>query len=313
MKLSVAIITYNQERFIEQAIESVLAQRVNFQSEVVIGEDCSTDGTRGVLLEFQRRFPGRIKLCLRERNIGASQNLEATLAACRGQYLAILEGDDYWTCTDKMQKQVDFLDSHPDSAICCHRVRYLDEVGSAEYDVFPPLPAGAYTIKDLLKWNFVMTCSAVLRRDVSGPLPPCFSTMKVGDWPRFILAARHGNIELLDEIMAVYRVHPASMWSSLSRGARVIESARMLRALDEHLGFQYTNAIQQSIAAGYLDLALRARQNHNRLQTARCLIDCIWNGGLHLPAALRTLAGLTLYSLIGSRYAVLSRAKSEKK
>src|ERR1700730_11718775 len=105
MKLSVAMITYNHEQFIGQAIESVLAQKVNFEYELVIGEDCSTDGTRAVILDFHRRYPDRIVPLLRERNLGGQKILLGTLAACRGKYLALLEGDDYWICTDKLQRQ----------------------------------------------------------------------------------------------------------------------------------------------------------------------------------------------------------------
>jgi glycosyltransferase involved in cell wall biosynthesis len=127
MKLSVAMITYNHERFIAQAIESVLAQKVDFDYEIVIGEDCSTDGTRAVIMDFQRRCPDRIVVLLRERNIGAMRNLAGTIAACRGKYLAVLEGDDYWTCANKLQKQVDFLDKHPDWAVCCTRAEVRNE------------------------------------------------------------------------------------------------------------------------------------------------------------------------------------------
>ena len=215
MKLSVAMITYNQERFIGQAIESVLAQRVNFDYEIIIGDDCSTDGTRALLTDFQRRYPERIMLILRPQNIGPMRNIESTLAACRGQYLSILEGDDYWTSTDKIQKQVDFLDSHPECSMCCHRVKFLNETGSAELDVFPPRAAGPYTIEDLLRENFVITCSAVMRRDLMNGYPSRLSEMIVGDWARSAWVARHGTIELMDEIMAAYRVHAGSMWSSL--------------------------------------------------------------------------------------------------
>src|ERR1700676_449892 len=117
MKLSVMMITYNHERYIAQAIESILAQKVNFDYELVIGEDCSTDGTRAVILDFHRRYPSRIVPLLRERNLGGPRNFLGTLAACRGKYLALLEGDDYWICTDKLQRQVDFLEANPAWAI----------------------------------------------------------------------------------------------------------------------------------------------------------------------------------------------------
>ena len=308
MKLSVAMITYNQERFIGQALESVLAQKVNFDFEIVIGEDCSTDGTRAIVMDYQRRYPDRIVSILRPRNIGPMRNIESTLTACRGQYLSILEGDDYWTSVEKIQKQVDFLDSHPECALCCHRVKFLNETGSAEFDVFPPRAAGSYTIEDLLKGNFVMTCSAVMRRDLMNGYPPGLSGMIVGDWARSAWVARHGTIELMEEIMAAYRVHAGSMWSSLSLPTRMRESARMLRTLDKELGYVYTNTIRQTIAPTYLEMALTARSNGNRMDTWRHLLSCIRNGGLRLGINPRTFAGLAAYIFLGSGYKVFSRA-----
>src|SRR3954451_17918743 len=97
MKVSALIITYNQEKFIEQAVRSALMQKVNFPYEIVIGEDCSTDGTRDIVRRLAEENPGRIRAILREKNLGMHLNHRATHAACTGQYLAILEGDDYWT------------------------------------------------------------------------------------------------------------------------------------------------------------------------------------------------------------------------
>ena len=310
MKVSVMMIAYNHERFIAQAIESVLVQRVNFDYEIVIGEDCSTDGTRAVIMDFHRRHPGRIVPLLRDRNVGAMRNLEATLSACRGRYVALLEGDDYWTCDKKLQRQVDFLDSKPDCAICCHRVEFLNETGSAYGDLLRYLPAGSYTIEDLLKGNFVMTCSTVLRRDLIPALPRWLRTMKLGDLPMFALAARHGTIELMDEIMAVYRVHSGGTWSSLSSIARLREGSRMLRALDRHLGFQYTDVIREVTARPYLELALAARVKGNRRESAKHLVSCIHNGGWQLPGGPRALTSLAAYALIGSQYRVFLRGRS---
>src|ERR1700686_765845 len=126
MKLSVMLITYNHEPFIAQVLQSILDQRVNFDYEIVVGEDCSTDRTREILMNFHYRYPGRIVPLLRDRNLGMMLNLKQTPSACQGKYVALIEGDDYWTCEDKLQKQVDFLDSHPEYAICCHRARILN-------------------------------------------------------------------------------------------------------------------------------------------------------------------------------------------
>jgi glycosyltransferase involved in cell wall biosynthesis len=310
MKLSVAMITYNHERYIGQAIESILAQSVNFDYEIVIGEDCSTDSTREIVMDFARDYPNRIVPLLRDRNLGGPRNLEATLASCRGHFVALLEGDDYWTSEDKLQKQVDFLEAHPDCALCCHRVKFLNETDPAGFCIYPTRPAGAYTIEDLLRANFVMTCSAVMRRELMYDVPRWIAEMKVGDWARSALVARHGTIELMDEIMATYRVHPGGVWTSLSPSAQLQEVARMLRLLDEHLRFQYTNTIRQTITRAYLELAMIARSNGKRMETAEHLVSYIRNGGLHVPINRRLLAGLAAYTIVGSWYKVFSRANS---
>jgi glycosyltransferase involved in cell wall biosynthesis len=310
MKLSVMLITYNQDQFIGKALESVLAQRVNFDYEIVIGEDCSTDGTRAVIMDFHRRYPGRIVPLLRDQNMGAMRNLEATLSSCQGQYVALIEGDDYWTCDDKLQRQVDFLETHHDSALCCHRVQVLDEMGTGRKGVFPFAIAGSYAIEDLLKENFVMTCTAVMRRSLVGPLPDWFSEMKLGDWPLFALVARHGKIELMDEVMAAYRVHSGGIWSSRPPISQLCEVTRMLLALDKHLGFQYTRTIRRTLARSYFEMACHARRGGSRMETGKHFVNCIRNGGWWFPGSRRTLAALAAYSLIGSWYKVFSREKA---
>ena len=307
MKLSVMMITYNHERFIAQALESILAQHVNFEYEVVVGEDCSTDDTRRILMDFAERYPGRIVPLLHAKNIGAIPNFISTINACRGEYVALLEGDDYWTDNDKLQRQVDFLDSRLDSAICCHRVRYQDENGQVDF-VFPKYPAGSYTIEDLFKTNFVPTCSAVLRRNLIGELPSWFSTLALGDWPLFALVASHGKIELLDEAMATYRLHPGGIWSSRSDLSRLREVSRMLTTLDKYFAFKYTDTIRQTVAQCHLSLAILQRENGNRVDTGTQLVACIRSGGWRLPR--RTLGGLAAYTLIGRWYKLFSKACS---
>ena len=126
MKVSVLTITYNHEKYIAQAIESVLIQEVNFDYELVIGEDCSTDKTREIVIDYQRKYPHKIRLLLNEKNLGMHRNFAQTYHACRGQYIAVLEGDDFWTSPHKLQKQVDFLDNNPDFAICFHNMQVIN-------------------------------------------------------------------------------------------------------------------------------------------------------------------------------------------
>jgi glycosyltransferase involved in cell wall biosynthesis len=311
MKLSVAMITYNQERFIGQAIESVLAQKVNFDYEIVIGEDNSTDGTRDIVLDFHRRYPSRIVPLLRDRNLGAMRNFKESLAVCRGKYLALLEGDDYWTHEDKLQTQIDFLDAHPEYAVCCARAQLLDETRRGYSGIHPTIPSGSYTIADLFETNWVVTCTVMYRWGSVGPLPDWFLTLKMGDWPLHVLVGRSGKIRLMDEVMGVYRMHPAGAWSSLSPVDQLLAIRKMLRALDKHLDFQYTDAIRRPLARIGLDLAVVACAggNGSRAETANHVLSCLCNGGLQLPGSHRLLAGLAAYALIGSWYKVFSRSK----
>ena len=124
LKVSVLMVTYNHEAFIGQAIESALAQETNFDYEIVIGEDCSTDQTQEIAQEFQQRYPDRIRLLLRKNNLGGGgkENFVKTYQACQGKYIAMLEGDDYWTSPHKLQTQVDFLESHPHFSLSSHNV-----------------------------------------------------------------------------------------------------------------------------------------------------------------------------------------------
>jgi glycosyltransferase involved in cell wall biosynthesis len=301
MKLSVMMLTYNHERFIAQALASILSQRVNFDYEIVVGEDCSNDGTRAVLMDFYRRYPDRIVPLLQNRNIGMMRNLQATISACRGQYLAWLEGDDYWTNKDKLQKQVDFLDAHPDYSLCCYRAEIVDEMGTGQTGIFPHIAAGTYAITDLLNDNFVMTCTAMYRWGSIGPLPGWFRRMKLGDWPLHALVASQGQIELLDEVSAVYRVHSGGAWSVRSEGSRVREIDRMLTALDKHLRFQYRSTIRRTLARQYFELASRARQNGNRKETGMHLARCLRTGGWwQLPVNRPLMTAFAAYALLGS-------------
>ena len=310
MKLTVLVLTYNHERFIAQALESILAQRVNFDYEILVAEDNSTDGTRDIVLDFHRRYPGRIVPLLRDRNLGAIRNLREALPICRGKYLALLEGDDYWTHEDKLQAQINFLDEHSDHAICCHRVQFVDEGGGGQSRIFPTLPAGTYTIADLFDENWVVTCSVMYRWGSVGSLPDWFLALQMADWPLHILVGRAGKIHLMDDVMSAYRIHQGGIWSSLARQDQLRATIAMLRALDKHLGFRYTNKIRRGLARSYFELACQARQNGDRVETGEHLANCIRNGGWKLRDSRRTLAALAAFTLIGSWHKAFSKAKS---
>jgi glycosyltransferase involved in cell wall biosynthesis len=247
VKVSVCMVTYNHERYIAQAISSVLEQQTSFPIEVIVGEDCSTDGTRQIVEEFAAANPSLIQLRLAERNQGGKLNFTGTLGQARGEYVVILEGDDYFTDPLKLQRQVEALDSRPDWAICFHPARCHYE-GDLLGPAFTPenWDRGEATIIDLFERNFIPTSGAMFRRRLTGALPPWFMEIDAGDWALHILNAAHGNIGFLPEPMSAYRIHSAGFWSGRSVEQRVVSIFKLLTAVDHHFQGKYASEIDRN-------------------------------------------------------------------
>lgn len=259
-RVSVCFITYNHETYVAQAIESVVAQRTTFDYEIVVGEDCSTDGTRRIVEAYAERYPGRIRLNLQTENRGLLRNFLTTFESCRGEYVALLDGDDFWTSSRKLQKQVDFLDEYPDCSICFHDVEVLLPDGSVcEVNYTRPDHPPFATIEDLFETNFIATCSAMLRKCALPGLPPWYASSPLEDWPLYILYAERGKIGYLKEPMGVYRSHGRGLWSALDPVAQISKVIEFLRMIDERLAYRYTDRISASVAR-YSDLLSRARE-----------------------------------------------------
>ena len=120
--VSISCITYNHEKYIKDAITGFLMQKTDFPIEIVISDDCSTDSTLSIVQDYCRSHPDQIRLMANERNIGVVPKFSQAIGACKGKYIALCEGDDYWIDPLKLQKQVDFLEAHPECSICCHKV-----------------------------------------------------------------------------------------------------------------------------------------------------------------------------------------------
>lgn len=246
VKVSVCITTYNQEQYIAQAVESVLAQRVTFPMEIVIGEDCSTDRTPEILRELASKNPQVIQLKLGTTNIGGKANFMATKARCRGQYIAMLEGDDYWNYTDKLQRQIDALDSHPEWAMCFHPCVCLYEEGMTGIPIYPiDWTKPVATINDLFISNFIPTGSLVFRNHLFKDFPVWFGDLLIGDWPLNILNAEHGDIGFMPELMSTYRRHPRGVWSGATEAERLVAVFAVFSAIDHHFAGKYTQHIEQ--------------------------------------------------------------------
>ena len=128
--VSVICPTYNQAHYMREGLESILMQKINFKMEILIGEDCSPDNTNEILDEYEKEYPDLIRVFHRENNLKQSKNVYDLFMRSSGKYIIILDLDDYWTDEYKLQKQVDFLESHPEYIGTAHNYTLIDGEGN---------------------------------------------------------------------------------------------------------------------------------------------------------------------------------------
>lgn len=228
--VSVSVATYQHENFIRECLEGILMQKTNFPFEVVIGEDESKDTTRAICKEYAEKYPDKIRLFLRDRKLSVlndskgkifkSLNGTFTLLSSRGKYIALCEGDDYWTDPLKLQKQVDFLEANADYNICFHKVKVLNNsaftIDHITEKRFSKISNDKPTQLDLLEQgNFIHTTSVVFRNTVK-EFPKAFYLTPIGDYFLHIILSSNGYIKRLDDVMGVYR-SGVGIFSSLKK------------------------------------------------------------------------------------------------
>lgn len=261
--VSVLMLTFNHERFLAQAIDSALGQRTAVPIEIVIGADQSPDHTQEIAREFGARYPSRVRVLAAQSRLGMHENFKRTLFACRGRYIAVLEGDDFWTDPAKLQTQVNVMERDPACTLCFHTTTKVWEDGSHKpTEVRPPAVRETYAAEDLIRENIIMTPSVMFRANLWTSLPPFMDTIGMIDWPLHILNASFGYARFIDAVMATYRVHGGGIWSGRDYVTCVREAIVMFAALDEYLGFRYHNAFTAA-RRDYL-----ARLSHYLVNTA---------------------------------------------
>ena len=249
MKVSILMITYNHEKFIAQAIDSVLEQKANFDYEIVIGEDCSADNTRYIVEEYAGKHPNRIKPVFNKKNLGPAINFDRTLHACKGQYIALLEGDDYWTSPHKLQKQVDFLDKHPECSMCFHDSEMLIGGRVKKYPTPSLSRQGFGTLKDVLERFVAASSSLMFRGGLYDKPPEWYYKTAIGTiWGLYILHASYGKIGYIKETMSIYRVHKKGVWSGLSPIAKCLEIIKFYKVLRGNMGSESDDIIDKNLS-----------------------------------------------------------------
>ncbi len=205
--VSVVMITYGHEQFIKQAIEGVLMQQCDFEVELIIANDCSPDNTESVINELRGNHPNAncITYTRHTSNKGMMPNFIWALQQAKGKYIALCEGDDYWTDPLKLQKQVDFLEANEDYVLCFHKLDILKVDGTIVEDFITKVPEKHETLEDLARLgNYIHTPTVVFRNVIKG-FPFEFSQSPIGDYFLYMMLVEHGKFKYINEVMAVYR------------------------------------------------------------------------------------------------------------
>lgn len=219
ISVSVVMITYGHELYIQQAIEGVLMQKVDFEVELIIANDCSPDNTYEVVHSVVSTHPNAawVSYTRHEKNLGMMKNFIWALSQAKGKYIALCEGDDYWTDPLKLQKQVDFMEANENITFCFHGSETMDEYN--EKSIF--YRSNKFKDRKIVpKENFIAkgggsfaTASSFFKKEMIKDIPNYFDSSLIGDLPLALLAISKGEIGYLKDNMSVYRLMSSSSWS----------------------------------------------------------------------------------------------------
>ncbi|MEM8662828.1 MAG: glycosyltransferase [Pseudomonadota bacterium] len=259
-RISVILLTYNHEAFIAEAIDSVLSQANRDDLEIIISEDCSTDGTRAIIERYVEAHPDLIRTIYSEANIRTPEVIARAWREARGEFVAYLDGDDFWIDPQKLVRQVAFMEANPELAMCYHNVYLVDKDGNRQGDRVQFSTRRATDVRSLLVSNPVPTCAVLYRRAAMDPLPAWYVRAPAGDWPLHIIAAQAGGIGYIDALMGSYRQHGGGGWTGLGWDERTRYIALWYDLLAEVLPEEHGPAIEATRAYWELGAAFQSGQ-----------------------------------------------------
>jgi glycosyltransferase involved in cell wall biosynthesis len=231
LKVSICCTAYNQEKYISEALDSFLMQETSFPFEIIVSDDCSTDGTTEIIKQYLGKYPDIIKLVYQDKNQysnGALPIRDFILPEVKGKYIALCEGDDYWTDSTKLQQQIDFLDQNHEFIGCGHNTRFLVN-GKLTDRLFIDLDAkkDEYTFDDFIDSTYLHTTSLVFRYNSEykyriDQYLEKYSSVERNDVYMLLIFSKFGPIKYIDKIMSVYRMNHGGVWSGANEQTQLV-------------------------------------------------------------------------------------------
>lgn len=256
--VSVVCTAYNHEKYIRDALEGFVRQKTDFPFEVLINDDASTDGTADIIKEYEKKYPEIIKPVYQTENQyskGIRITNQILIPMAKGKYIAYCEGDDYWCDENKLQMQVDYLESHPECSACVHNTYFFDVQNMTRYVMFLERETDLSLNDCIMGWpHSYHTSSLMTRAKLLKNLPEFVLSVKgVGDHPLSIFLALSGNIHYCNYAMSVYRYCTESSWTLKMRNnlqfkiKKFEDMAHMLEMADSFSGYRFHNQFKKKI------------------------------------------------------------------
>lgn len=257
--VSVTVATYQHVNYIKDCLNGILMQKTDFSYEIVLGEDGSSDGTQEICKEYAEKYPDKIRLFIRDRNLSQFVNEDGSTSrfnglwnrmSARGKYIAWCEGDDYWIDPLKLQKQVDFLETHSDYTMCFHNA-FVYYVQQHTVKLFNDFTSNCdLSMHDAIHNWFVPTASILVRKEICFP-PNWLARIYCGDYPLIIYARYKGKVRCFHDIMSVYRVNTIGVSATAQVLKRIIfvseQKLLLLRSFDNGTNLKYHKDIESKV------------------------------------------------------------------
>jgi glycosyltransferase involved in cell wall biosynthesis len=298
IKVTVLVIAYNHERFVRQALESVMSQQTDFQFEVIVSEDASTDRTRQIIHAIAEQWPGRIHVLESQQNLRSNEVVARGLRVAQGHYISLLDGDDFWISDSKLQTQASFLDANPHCTAVFHNALVAAGEAISSQRWTPSHQRDLSDLNDIWRGNPFATCAGMLRLDPIKDVPEWYPAFfPLTDWPLYILCAERGKIAFRDENVGVYRMHNGGLFSALpdSQKRRLISS--FYRQMNEVLEFKYDHMARQACSRYFYDWSAEFSARGEVNQAWECLWRCFTGGGVGDSVSYRQVLGLARHLL----------------
>ena len=284
--VSICCLVYNQKKFLRQCLDGFVMQKTSFKFEVLIHDDASTDGSTDIIREYEKKYPSIIKPIYQKHNQfsqGKSITWTYLFPRVNGEYVALCEGDDYWTDCDKLEKQYKILESNREVVFCTHKVKCVNEDGVRNGEYYPKflLDSGVVSSEQLLKWilveniyPFQTSCyffrKLVIDRYLTN-LPEFIKVSKTGSVNLMLLCATVGNVYYIEHDMSAYRQNSAGSWSARQKNKldRIDHLENMIatrKEIDRFFRYKFTDSISQQILDYEFNILLLKHDNKKCLE-----------------------------------------------